>query len=609
MSLNASTNGFLATWWDSPSGGNLVGTSLDGVNFNIIPTASTTYYVESDAFYTVSQTYGFTGNVQTLTVPSGVTAINVDASGAQGSSYDTTIGIGGYGGRVQTMLSVSSGQTLYIRIGGQSLYNTSGWNGGGCGSGCSGLLGGGGGGATDIRIGGITLANRVVVAGGGGGGGYGTSVISCNGGCGGSLTAGNGSYNGAYDATKCGSGGTQSSGGISSTGGGTAGSLGTGGVSAQSFGEGGGGGGYYGGGGGSTSGGGGGGSSWTDPNLTSNTIHTQCYRGGSGMLTLTWNSISCNSADRISVSVTVTPIANPANLTASPSSINCSASTNISANTTVGLIRWWSAPTGGTLFGSSVSGGSYTIYPSLTTVYYAETYQSPCASAARLSLTVTVVPIASPTATATPPSYCTSGTSNLNAVAAGDLIRWWTAYTGGTMLSSTQSGSNYAVSPTTTTTYYAEASQFNTGSVTFSYSGSYTTWNVPLGATTVAVDVAGAQGSVSSSTAYGTGGLGGRVQTNLSVTPGQLLYIYVGGMPSSYSSPGGFNGGGNGSGYTTYYGGSGGDASDIRTGLGGINDRVVIAGGGGGSGYGSGTCTGGAGGGPDYSRSRIIFRE
>ena len=140
VSLNAATNGFLATWWDSPSGGNLGGTSLSGVNFNIIPTASATYYVESDAFSKVSQTYSYSGSMQTLTVPLGVTSISVDASGAQGSAYDTTIGVGGYGGRVQTMISVSSGQVLYLRVGGQSLYNTSGWNGGGCGSGCRGCL-------------------------------------------------------------------------------------------------------------------------------------------------------------------------------------------------------------------------------------------------------------------------------------------------------------------------------------------------------------------------------------------------------------------------------------------------------------------------------------
>ena len=242
------------------------------------------------------------------------------------------------------------------------------------------------------------------------------------------------------------------------------------------------------------------------------------------------------------------------------------------------------------------------IYPSITTIYYAETYQSPCASATRVSLTITVGTIASPTVTATPSSYCSSGTSNLIAVATGDLIRWWTTYTGGTMLSSTQSGSNYVVSPTTTTTYYAEASQYNSGSLTFSYSGNYVTWTVPLGAPPLGIDASGPGKCVIIYILWNWG-IRGRVQTNLSVTSGQLLYIYVGGQPANYASPGGFNGGANGSGYSTYYGGSGGGATDIPTGQGGINDRAVIAGGGGGSGYGSAICSEGAEGGPTTAAS------
>ena len=41
----------------------------------------------------------------------------------------------------------------------------------------------------------------------------------------------------------------------------------------------------------------------------------------------------------------------------------------------------------------------------------------------------------------------------------------------------------------------------------------------------------------------GTGGRGGRVQTTLSVTPGQTLYLYVGGAGTGCNT-GGWNGGG-----------------------------------------------------------------
>ena len=64
-----------------------------------------------------------------------------------------------------------------------------GWNGGGLGGSGYGASGGG---ATDIRIGGTSLANRVIVAGGGGGGTY----VAGSGGAGGSGGGGNGASTG-----------------------------------------------------------------------------------------------------------------------------------------------------------------------------------------------------------------------------------------------------------------------------------------------------------------------------------------------------------------------------------------------------------------------------
>jgi len=121
-------------------------------------------------------------------------------------------------------------------------------------------------------------------------------------------------YNGVYDPLRCGGGGTLTSGGLAASGGGQSGILGTGGNASATNGEGGGGGGYYGGGGGYGNGGGGGGNSWTDPNLTSNTFHTQGLKYGNGVLTLTWNAVACNSTNRVSVSILVTPIADAAML-------------------------------------------------------------------------------------------------------------------------------------------------------------------------------------------------------------------------------------------------------------------------------------------------------
>ena len=72
-----------------------------------------------------------------------------------------------------------------------------------------------------------------------------------------------------------------------------------------------------------------------------------------------------------------------------------------------------------------------------------------------------------------------------------------------------------------------------------------------------------------------SGGRGGWVQASLSVTAGQMLYIYVGGGGYAGNS---FNGGG--SGYFDYCGGGG--ATDVRTISGNLTSRLIVAGGGGG---------------------------
>ncbi len=141
---------------------------------------------------------------------------------------------------------------------------------------------------------------------------------------------------------------------------------------------------------------------------------------------------------------------------------------------------------------------------------------------------------------------------------------------------------------------------------TFTYTGSVQTYTVPGGIASVAVDVQGACGGKDYNN-YSINSNGGRVQCNLSVTPGQVLYIYVGskgtdGTTSSGTVAGGYNGGG--SRYYSYSG-SGGGASDIRTSASGTayTNRLVVAGGGGGAGRncsGTNQQTGGAGGGNNW---------
>lgn len=244
--------------------------------------------------------FNYTGAVQTWTVPAGCTKLIVDCVGAAGGGYSSTNykSSGGKGGRVQCNLAVTPGQTLYIYVGqvgcagsfGKSVNVYTAFNGGGTtykGSGDIPSASCGGGGASDIRIGGTALANRKVVSGAGGGGAVGYDSNNRNGGNGGGLTG-----QSVSSSHGTGAGGTQSKGGYKG------GTLGNGGaaiayIDAYWWDYGGsGGGGYYGGGGsGSYSSGssvyedvfgGGGGSSYTDPNLCSNVVHTQGYSQATG---------------------------------------------------------------------------------------------------------------------------------------------------------------------------------------------------------------------------------------------------------------------------------------------------------------------------------------
>lgn len=243
----------------------------------------------------ITQTAGadaaYTGSPVDLRVPAGVTSIDVTACGAEGGRF---IGVGlattapGRGAQATSSLSVTPGETLQLRVGGEGTTD-GGFNGGGL------SLDGpffsqtaGGGGATDIRQGGDGLDDRVVVAGGGGGGAAGISGVqplSNVGGDGGLVGADAPDNINPSTSTSGGFGGTATAGGAGGNGSvdGEAGALGVGGAGTEA--AGGGGGGLYGGGGGSRSvayaTGGGGGSSLGDA-----VIDGAC--GGDGSLSVVY---------------------------------------------------------------------------------------------------------------------------------------------------------------------------------------------------------------------------------------------------------------------------------------------------------------------------------
>jgi hypothetical protein len=227
----------------------------------------------------IDTTFAYTGNVVNWVVPECVSAIEVDAYGAQGGNSNSSnlMGLGGLGGRVRARLNTQPGTTLQIRVGGAgalcSVSNVGGWNGGGVAN-CNGsgsnpiFYSATGGGATDIRTTPYSLYERAIVAGGGGGAGYNCNSIQDSGGVGGGVTGGKYPTTCGSQPASSGGGGTQAGGGI----GGTYTSFGTSGSGGWGIGGsgvctggtitanqgGGGGGGYYGGGGGCWVGGGGG---------------------------------------------------------------------------------------------------------------------------------------------------------------------------------------------------------------------------------------------------------------------------------------------------------------------------------------------------------------
>ena len=245
--------------------------------------------------------------------------------GAQGGTAlnaDGTVGqTGPLGGYATGNYSLTSGQSLYVYVGGQGSGSISvsaaisgGFNGGGIGyNGDGSGRAASGGGGSDIRIGGNALANRVIVAGAGGGGrrftGYGTQSGSYGGG-----TSGAGGITGSFGDghSANGRGGTQSAGGAGGSNGGTAspGTSGNGGNGISNnfnYGSSGGGGGYFGGGGAGIGMSPGGGSGYVG-GVTSSTIAAgnasmpnpaggnMVGRSGNGYIRITYEQVIVNAA-------------------------------------------------------------------------------------------------------------------------------------------------------------------------------------------------------------------------------------------------------------------------------------------------------------------------
>ncbi len=144
----------------------------------------------------------------------------------------------------------------------------------------------------------------------------------------------------------------------------------------------------------------------------------------------------------------------------------------------------------------------------------------------------------------------------------------------------------------------------------FDSTGTVQSFVVPTGVTALWVEVNGAQGGKlsASSVSFDTSGMGGRVKAKLKVTPGDSLYIFVGGKPTENSRfPAPIGGGGKGgiNYVNSITSSAGGGYSAITSSI--VPDSthmLVIAGGGGGQ---SLTFYGGKGGGLVGKRGDCFF--
>lgn len=353
-----------------------------------------------------SQTFNFTGSQQSWVVPPCVTSINVTAAGADGGGNN-----GGNGAVVTGTIPVTPGQTIYIYVGGSGACPGAGWNGGGVGQNANSTANRscGGGGASDIRIGGTALANRVIVAAGGGGMGGGTQdAVGGAGGCA-TGTAGTSPFG------QGGGGGTQSAGGnagppwIASGNPGTVGSLGQGGNGGtdpcyNNSPGGGGGGGYYGGGGGGSDcfdlspyggGSGGGGSSLTP--------------GGGGC-----NAGTNNGAGYITITWTVTsPTVTPTNT--GPYCVGQTIQLNAGGT---GTSYAWTGPNG---FTSTAQNPTIPATAAAAGTYNVTVSNGSCSASGSTTVVINPSPIIAPNNTG---PYCAGSTIQINAGGTGTTYAW-----------------------------------------------------------------------------------------------------------------------------------------------------------------------------------------
>ncbi len=195
---------------------------------------------------------------------------------------------------------------------------------------------------------------------------------------------------------------------------------------------------------------------WYDAAIGGNVVSTANPYNPTLSITTTYYAASvsdkgCESTARLAVTGTVNAI--PAAPTNASANARCGSgdvdfSVTPAANCTV---KWYDAATGGTVVSTA---NPYTEDLSAAKTYYAASVSAAgCESATRLAVTGTVNEIPATPTNASSNSRCGAGQVAFSVDAAsGCTVKWYSAATGGTLLST---ANPYTVSLSNTTTYYA----------------------------------------------------------------------------------------------------------------------------------------------------------
>ncbi len=152
---------------------------------------------------------------------------------------------------------------------------------------------------------------------------------------------------------------------------------------------------------------------------------------------------------------------------------------------------WVVKNTGGTTItsGNTTSTSASATGLSANTIYYFTVYASNSAGSSSVATSQNFATLPTPptSVTATPSTIAVGNSSNLNATSAGNTINWYSVATGGTSLGSSASAANYPVTPSTTTSYYAEAFSppYNNGSLALQTSTKWAIYGVMFDVTTL----------------------------------------------------------------------------------------------------------------------------